>query len=104
MAVEVNKTIHTYWRDWLAVVYISICLFDFVIGAIWWNLYVAAFYEDCVARGVEQSVCFNNIPPPWQPYTLNNGGMFHIAMGAILGATAWKRHHEKKKFDNEETT
>ena len=54
------------------------------------------FYEDCVARGVEQSVCFNNIPPPWQPYTLNNGGMFHIAMGAILGAAAWKRGEEKK--------
>ena len=92
----INHSIHTYWRDWLALVYITICLFDFVVGAVWWNLYVASYYEDCVARGVEQAICFNNIPPPWQPYTLNNGGMFHIAMGAILGAAAWKRGEEKK--------
>ena len=56
----INHSIHTYWRDWLALVYITICLFDFVVGAVWWNLYVAAYYEDCVARGVEQAICFNN--------------------------------------------
>ena len=95
MALEVNHTLHTYWRDYLALVYIIICLFDFVVGATWWNLSIQGMFQDCLLKE-DQSTCFNNLPPPWQPYTLNNGGMFHIAMGAILGAAAWKRGEEKK--------
>ena len=91
----VNQTLHTYWRDYLALVYIIICLFDFVVGATWWNLSIQSMFQDCLLKE-DQATCFNNLPPPWQPYTLNNGGMFHIAMGAILGAAAWKRGEEKK--------
>ena len=94
MMSSINVALHTYWRDYLALIYITICLFDFVVGATWWNLSIQSMFLECVTRE-EQAVCFNNLPPPWQPYTLNNGGMFHIAMGAILGATAWKRGEEK---------
>ena len=96
MMLNFNLGLHNYWRDYLALVYIIICLFDFVVGATWWNLSIQSMFLDCVARDVGQAICFQNAPPPWTPYTLNNGGMFHIAMGAILGAAAWKRGEEKK--------
>ncbi len=92
----INETIHKHWRDWLAVVYIIICLWDFIIGAAWWNLSIQSMFLDCLASGrADQATCFTNVPGPWAPYTLQNGGMFHVAMGAILGAAAWKRHEEQ---------
>jgi hypothetical protein len=37
----------------------------------------------------------NNIFRQWSPITLSNGGLFHMAMGAIVGVTAWSRGREK---------
>jgi hypothetical protein len=31
----------------------------------------------------------------WQPLTLIGAGLFHMAMGAVLGITAWSRGQEK---------
>jgi hypothetical protein len=31
----------------------------------------------------------------WQPLTLQGAGLFHIAMGAIIGVAAWGRTQEK---------
>jgi hypothetical protein len=31
----------------------------------------------------------------WEPLTLQGAGLFHVAMGAILGVTAWSRGREK---------
>ena len=33
----------------------------------------------------------------WQSLTLQGGGLFHIAFGAILGAAAWTRGMEKRE-------
>jgi hypothetical protein len=32
---------------------------------------------------------------PWQSLTLSNGGMYHIAMGAIVGVATYMRSQEK---------
>jgi hypothetical protein len=32
----------------------------------------------------------------WKPLTMTDGGLFHVAMGAIIGVTAWQRGEEKK--------
>ena len=32
----------------------------------------------------------------WQSLTLSNGGLIHIAFGAILGVAAWSRGAEKR--------
>lgn len=29
-------------------------------------------------------------PMEWKPLTTSNGGLFHMAFGAILGVTAWR--------------
>jgi hypothetical protein len=31
----------------------------------------------------------------WKPLTLEGSGLFHVAMGAVLGVTAWTRGQEK---------
>jgi hypothetical protein len=31
----------------------------------------------------------------WSPLTLLSGGVFHAAMGAVLGVAAWSRGQEK---------
>jgi len=31
----------------------------------------------------------------WVPITLQGGGLFHVAMGAVLGVAAWSRGQEK---------
>jgi hypothetical protein len=31
----------------------------------------------------------------WQPLTLQGAGLYHVAMGAVIGVTAWGRTREK---------
>ena len=61
--------------------YMAICLFDFIVAPILWSA-IQAFQS-------------GNITLQWNPLTLNAGGFFHIAMGAICGVTAWTRGTEK---------
>lgn len=59
-----------------------ICLFDFIIGPIVWTVFQINSDSGSVAT-------------QWIPLTLGSGGLFHMAMGAILGVTAWTRGQEK---------
>lgn len=61
--------------------YMVICVFDFIIAPILWSILQASY------KG--------NITEAWQPLTLQGAGLFHLAMGAILGVTAWSRGQEK---------
>jgi hypothetical protein len=64
----------------MAVTYMAICIFDFIAGPVFFNVlqYVA------------------QVPiAMWKPLTLEGSGLFHVAMGAILGVTAWTRGKEK---------
>ncbi len=69
------------WRPMMAWVYIAICAFDFVIAPILWSILQATY------KG--------NVTEAWTPLTLQGAGLFHLAMGAILGVTAWSRGQEK---------
>jgi len=84
--VKINETLHKYWRTHAAYVYLFICLIDFFVAPLMWNLAMAEHCatHDCAAEGVTR----------WAPLTLGAGAMFHLSFGAILGATAWKKHHE----------
>ena len=72
-----------YWRSTLAWAYVAICLFDFIIGPIFYVWY--AIYSGSNEFG------------EWQPLTLSNAGVFHLSMGAILGVSSWSRGQEKIK-------
>jgi len=69
------------WRPGMGFVYMLICIFDFVIGPILWTL-AQAMFGGAVAT-------------PWVPLTLGSSGLFHMAMGAVLGVSAWTRGNEK---------
>lgn len=64
----------TWWRPAMAIQYIVVCLMDFIGFPI-------------------LAMVLHN--PPWEPLTLQGGGLYHLAMGAIVGVTAWKRTDEK---------
>lgn len=69
------------WRPMMGWLYMGVCLFDFVIAPILWSL-VQALYK-------------GGVNVQWQPLTLQGAGLFHIAMGAVLGLAAYGRTQEK---------
>lgn len=69
------------WRPAMAWSYMIICLFDFIIAPVLWSVFMATY------KG--------NVTEAWSPLTLQGAGLFHLAMGAILGVTAWSRGQEK---------
>ena len=65
----------------MAVTYMAINIFDFILGPILYNL--LQYWNPGQAVGM------------WQPLTLQGGGLIHIAFGAILGISAFTRGQEK---------
>lgn len=60
----------------MAVQYMIVCLWDFFVAPIFF-----AIFNDA-----------NHLPPVvWTSLTLQGGGLYHLAMGAILGIAAWTR-------------
>ena len=92
--MEVNKMISTYWRDWAALVYLFICLCDFFVGPLWWNLLMWSACNDVLSEG---RMCETT---RWTPLTLQAGALFHLSFGAILGVTSWKKSSEMKESNN----
>jgi hypothetical protein len=72
------------WRPMMAIMYMTACLFDFVFFPIMFT--VVQFWEVSAA---------NDAFRQWAPITLQGGGLFHVAMGAVLGVSAWSRGQEK---------
>lgn len=78
-----SKWFKKYWRPAAAWQYILVCLFDFIIGPTITIIFFHSTGQDYVQ---------------WVPLTLQSGGFYHIAMGAILGIYAWSRGQEKLKY------
>lgn len=75
------QPIRKIWRPLAALTYLVINVFDFIIFPIFWSIL--------------QLNNSGDITHQWQPITLHSGGLFHVAFGAILGATAYGRSREK---------
>jgi hypothetical protein len=69
------------WRPMMGWVYMATCTADFVIFPILWSIL--------------QSVSHGTVNSQWQPLTLQGAGLYHIAMGAVLGLAAFGRTQEK---------
>lgn len=69
------------WRPAMGWSYMLTCLADFVIFPILWSLL--------------QAVSSGSVTTQWQPITLQGAGLYHLAMGAILGIAAYGRTKEK---------
>ena len=57
--------------------YLVVCFFDFMVGPMYWAW---------ITHGASQ----------WDPVTLRGGGMYHVAMGAVVGIYTWTRSQEKR--------
>ena len=69
------------WRPMMGWMYMAVCAFDFVLAPVLWSLTQALFH--------------GGVNVQWQPLTLQGAGLFHIAMGAVLGLAAYGRTQEK---------
>jgi hypothetical protein len=61
--------------------YMIVCMMDMVIFPVLWSI-LQAFNHGQVTN-------------QWQPLTLQGAGLFHLAMGAVLGIAAFGRTQEK---------
>jgi hypothetical protein len=77
---------NTKWRPAMGWMYMLVCVTDFVIFPILWSL--IQVHGD------------GKVESQWQPITLQGAGLFHIAMGAILGIAAYGRTQEKMSGTN----
>jgi hypothetical protein len=68
------------WRPAMGWMYMLVCFFDMVIFPILWALIQSLSHQQLVQ---------------WNPLTLQGAGLFHIAMGAVLGIAAFGRTQEK---------
>ena len=69
------------WRPMMGWLYMGVCAFDFVLFPILWSVLHAITHSTTITQ--------------WQPLTLQGAGLFHIAMGAVLGIAALGRTQEK---------
>ena len=69
------------WRPMMAWMYMCVCILDFTIFPILWSI-LQAYYD-------------GQVTSQWDPLTLKGAGLFHMAMGAVLGVAAWSRGQEK---------
>ena len=69
------------WRPMMGWMYMLVCMCDFIVFPVLWSLL--------------QSLSHGTVTSQWQPLTLQGAGLFHIAMGAVLGIAAYGRTKEK---------
>jgi hypothetical protein len=68
------------WRPAMGWMYMLICLLDMAVFPVCWSLLQAMMHMPITQ---------------WNPLTLQGAGLFHIAMGAVLGISAFGRTQEK---------
>ena len=70
------------WRPAMGWMYMVVCICDFVVFPVLWSMLQALGNH-------------GHVETQWSPITLNGAGLFHMAMGAVLGIAAYGRTQEK---------
>lgn len=78
---ESTDWINKKWRPAMGWMYMLTCTVDFVVFPVLWSLL--------------QALSKGQVTSQWQPLTLQGAGLYHIAMGAVLGIAAYGRTKEK---------
>jgi len=68
------------WRPAMGWMYMLVCFCDMVLFPVAWSILQAVLHQPVTQ---------------WNPLTLQGAGLFHLAMGAVLGIAAWGRTQEK---------
>ena len=77
-----EKWINNRWRPMMGWLYFITCITDFILFPVLWSVLQAY-----APNGV--------ITEAWSPLTLQGAGLFHLAMGAVLGIAVYGRTQEK---------
>jgi len=83
MAEEIKKDedwMQKKWRPAMGWMYMVVCMMDMFIFPVAWSL-----LQTVTGTPITQ----------WNPLTLQGAGLFHLAMGAVLGIAAFGRTQEK---------
>lgn len=83
MAEEVKKDedwMQKKWRPAMGWMYMLICTLDMGVFPVAWSILQTLQHQTITQ---------------WQPLTLQGAGLFHLAMGAVLGIAAFGRTQEK---------
>ena len=85
MAEEVEKKkdedwMQKKWRPAMGWMYMLVCTLDMAVFPVLWSV-LQMFQHTTITQ--------------WQPLTLQGAGLFHLAMGAVLGIAAFGRTQEK---------
>jgi hypothetical protein len=84
---EQETWVNTKWRPSMGWTYMAVCIFDFIFAPVIWSMF--------------QILGDGKVETQWQPLTLQGAGLFHMAMGAILGIAVYGRTQEKMAEKNE---
>lgn len=84
---EQENWLNTKWRPSMGWMYMAVCIFDFIVAPIVWSIF--------------QIIGDGKVETQWVPLTLEGSGLFHMAMGAILGIAVYGRTQEKMAEKNE---
>ena len=68
-----NDWMSSKWRPAMGWMYMVVCIFDFILFPIAWSTGQALIHQTVTE---------------WSPLTLQGAGLFHMAMGAVLGVSA----------------
>ena len=78
---DATDWINKKMRPMMGWIYMLTCTCDFVLFPVLWSLL--------------QALSHGSVTSQWQPLTLQGAGLYHIAMGAVLGIAAYGRTKEK---------
>ena len=78
---DATDWINKKMRPMMGWIYMLTCTCDFVLFPILWSIL--------------QALSKGSVTQQWQPLTLQGAGLYHIAMGAVLGIAAYGRTKEK---------
>ena len=68
------------WRPAMGWMYMLVCICDMIVFPVLWSV-LQTLQHQTVTQ--------------WNPLTLQGAGLFHLAMGAVLGIAAFGRTQEK---------
>jgi len=85
MAKQDEHWAKAYWRPAMGWLYMAMCAFDFIIFP------MITMFLPLIQHNFGINMPYNE----WKSLTLSNGGLIHLAFGAILGVAAYTRGQEK---------
>jgi len=87
------------WRWTALIVYLIICIYDFVVVPVWYGLNrpdLASFVTNIttIEDPLVQLELMKKMTGQHNPFTLMGGGLFHLAFGALLTGSVFGKENK----------